>query len=72
MKYGRGEPEEDDWDACTCRTPTVNSTSIDPPEPKSIWNEWCPVHGKDPDEAYEQARDDAWQFPNSERWDDYE
>lgn len=21
-------------------------------------DEWCPVHGRDPDEAYEQMRDD--------------
>jgi hypothetical protein len=36
---------------------SINSASIDPPEP--IINKWCPVHGRNPDEAYEAARDEA-------------
>lgn len=59
MRYGRGEPEDTDDEECTCRTPMVHSTDIDPPEYKSIRDKWCPVHGKDPDEAYEEARDEA-------------
>jgi hypothetical protein len=23
-------------------------------------NEWCPVHGRDPDEEYEKAREREW------------
>ena len=42
---------------CTCRTPYVRSTDIDPPAYRSIRDKWCPVHGKDPDEAYEEMRD---------------
>lgn len=40
---------------CTCRMSTVNSASIDPPEP--IVNEWCPVHGRDPDQELQRRRD---------------
>jgi hypothetical protein len=63
MRYGRGEPEDTDFEECTCLTPFVDSASIDPPEPKSILNPWCPVHGKDPDEEYERQRDEPPNFP---------
>ncbi|MCC6776674.1 MAG: hypothetical protein IT537_08570 [Hyphomicrobiales bacterium] len=58
---------DSEWDLpkdCTCswRTTSVNSASIDPPEPYLHRDEWCPVHGRDPDEAYEAARDDARTF----------
>lgn len=43
---------------CTCRMESVNSASIDPPEP--IIDQWCPVHGgRDPDVEYEQQPEDA-------------
>jgi hypothetical protein len=41
---------------CTCRMESVNSASIDPPEP--IINEWCPVHGRDPDWELQKRRDE--------------
>ncbi len=40
---------------CTCRLESVNSASIDPPE--MIVNEWCPTHGRDPDEELQKQRD---------------
>jgi hypothetical protein len=43
--------------SCTCRMNSVNSASLDPPEP--ILDPWCPIHGKDPDVEYEKRRDDA-------------
>ena len=43
-------------DGCTCRMETVNSASIDPPEP--IIDPWCPLHGgKDPDTELQKQRD---------------
>ncbi len=42
---------------CTCSYTPVNSATIDPPD--LILNEWCPIHGKDPDQEYERLRDDA-------------
>jgi hypothetical protein len=41
---------------CTCGWTAVGATDIDPPEPKL--NRDCPVHGIDPDEAYERWRDE--------------
>jgi hypothetical protein len=41
---------------CTCGWTSVHATDIDPPEPKL--NKNCPVHGRDPDEAYERWRDE--------------
>jgi hypothetical protein len=43
--------------SCTCRMSSVNSASIDPPEP--ILDPWCPLHGKDPDDEREKRRDNA-------------
>lgn len=46
---------------CTCRMETVNSASIDPPEP--IVDPWCLLHGRrDPDRERDEARDDAIYF----------
>jgi hypothetical protein len=46
-------------EGCTCRMSSVNSATIDPPEP--VINKHCPLHGwaPDPDEWYERQRDDA-------------
>ena len=45
-------------EGCTCSMESVNSASIDPPEP--IINKWCPLHGGlDPDAEYERRRDDG-------------
>lgn len=42
---------------CSCRMETVNSASIDPPEP--IVDPWCPLHGwRDPDHERDQAQED--------------
>jgi len=68
---------DSEWDLpnnCTCsvRTTSVNSASIDPPETYIARDKWCPVHGRDPDEAYEAARDDAAMFgPATYHADDY-
>ncbi len=37
------------WDACTCGTPAVHQGMLEPPDPKSILNYDCPIHGYDPD-----------------------
>jgi hypothetical protein len=37
---------------CTCRARSVRHADIDPPE--VTVNEWCPLHGRDPD--YERDR----------------
>lgn len=42
---------------CSCRTETVDSASTEPPE--VIRDEWCPVHGRDPDAELDRRRDDA-------------
>lgn len=56
---------------CTCSMETVNSASIDPPEP--IIDPWCPVHGgRDPDLEYDRQRDDAmFDAPPERDADDY-
>lgn len=41
---------------CTCRLSRVWSNDIDPPEP--VINEWCPIHGRDPDWELQKLRDD--------------
>jgi hypothetical protein len=47
-------------EGCTCRMSSVNSASIDPPEPVRDLN--CPLHGnyaaRDPDGARDQSLDD--------------
>jgi len=52
---------------CICGWTTVHATDIDPPEPKL--NKNCPVHGRDPDEAYEEYRDRR-SHEAEERYDD--
>jgi hypothetical protein len=49
------QSEDDSKASCTCRMSHVRSTDIDPPE--LILDKWCPVHGRDPDQAYEEWRD---------------
>lgn len=45
-------------EGCTCGMESVNSASIDPPEP--IINPWCPVHGgRDPDAERDRQIDDG-------------
>jgi hypothetical protein len=50
--------EEAREQGCTCRMETVNSASIDLPEP--VTNRSCPLHGcePDPDDARDQAMED--------------
>jgi hypothetical protein len=56
MKDGRCTECERE-DSCTCRMSSVNSASIDPPY--LIRDQWCPVHGRDPDAELDRRRDDA-------------
>lgn len=42
---------------CTCRVPFAGPTDIDPPEPKI--DQWCPLHGRDPDWELQKRRDHA-------------
>jgi hypothetical protein len=72
MRYGRGKPEDTDDEECTCRTPVARSTDIDPPAYKSIRDPWCPVHGRDPDEAYEERRQRRAEMWRGYKDDDYE
>ena len=46
---------------CTCCYSPVNSATIDPPH--LIRDEWCPIHGRDPDAEYERRRDEARDEP---------
>jgi len=41
---------------CECHMSSVNSATIDPPEP--ILNQWCPVHGRRDVDAMNDARRD--------------
>ena len=50
------DEDEDQPAGCTCRWSMVNTATIDPPH--LIRNQWCPVHGRDPDEERERRRDD--------------
>lgn len=45
---------------CTCTMSSVNSASIDPPEP--VINRYCPLHGcePDPDDARDLAMENDW------------
>lgn len=45
------------FDACTCRTPAVHGAMLEPPEPKSIRDYDCPIHGFDPDAARDAVMD---------------
>ncbi len=47
---------------CTCSMESVNSASIDPPEP--IIERGCPLHGdhRDPSDLYKAQRDDDQYF----------
>jgi hypothetical protein len=50
------EPYSDDPD-CTCTTERRDR--------------WCPVHGKDPDQAYEERRERQWDRQwDREQWSD--
>lgn len=42
------------FEACTCTTPAVHQAMLEPPEPKSILNYECPIHGYDPDHQREK------------------
>jgi hypothetical protein len=43
---------------CTCRMQSVNSASVDPPEP--IVDGWCPLHGgRDPDAERDAQLEDG-------------
>jgi hypothetical protein len=55
---------------CTCRMSIVHSTDIDPPEP--VLDKWCPVHGRDPDLAYEEWRDRQYEKTPFYMEDDYD
>jgi hypothetical protein len=41
---------------CICRARPVRPTDIDPPEIRR--DEWCPVHGRDPDYERDKRIDD--------------
>lgn len=47
---------------CTCRMSSVNTATIDPPEP--VIDRHCPLHGsrRDPDDARQQRLDDKEYF----------
>jgi len=49
------DEDENDPD-CTCVPHMAHATDISPPEGRKR-DPWCPVHGRDPDEAYEEYRD---------------
>ncbi len=48
---------------CTCRMSSVNSATIDPPEP--ILDPWCPIHSnRDPDYERDLDIEDRRLFPD--------
>jgi hypothetical protein len=50
---------------CTCTMESVNSASIDPPEP--VTDPFCPLHGyRDADRERDAQRDD----PDDRPWED--
>ena len=40
---------------CTCRVPVAGPTDINPPEPRI--DQWCPLHGRDPDWERDKQQD---------------
>lgn len=50
--------EEAREQGCTCTIPFASAYDIDPPEPRA--DKHCPLHGwaPDPDQAYDQWRDE--------------
>jgi hypothetical protein len=57
MEEAERQLREDSDPRCSCRMETVDSASTEPPE--LIRDEWCPVHGRDPDAELDRRRDDA-------------
>jgi hypothetical protein len=58
---------------CICTMSRVHATDIEPPH--VVVNEWCPVHGRDPDYEMERRRDDAREAARDieeDRADDYD
>ena len=55
------EQERADERDCSCRWPSVNSASIEPPD-GPVLNRQCPVHGEDPDAARDRQIDDERDF----------
>ena len=55
LERQKEQDRADDRD-CTCRWPSVNSASIEPPD-GPILNRNCPVHGADPDAARDRQMD---------------
>jgi len=53
---------------CTCRWSSVHPADVDPPEP--VIDHWCPLHGRDPDAAYEDYRERR-DNPEPDTADDY-
>jgi hypothetical protein len=49
--------EEAREQGCICRMSAVHSASLEPSH--VIIYEWCPIHGRDPDDEMERRRDDA-------------
>ena len=49
---------------CTCRARPAGPTDIDPPEPKL--DQWCPVHGRDPDYERDRMIDERMNRSNEE------
>ena len=55
MDYEMGTQEALDA-GCTCRAPHVRPNDIDPPEVER--DEWCILHGRDPDFERDRMIDD--------------
>jgi hypothetical protein len=55
-------------EGCTCRMSSVNSATIDPPEP--VIDKYCPLHGwaPDPDDERQRRREDEEFF---RQWGDW-
>lgn len=49
-------PAESEEQDCTCYVPFAGPADIAPPEPKR--DQWCPVHGRDPDAERDRRIDE--------------
>ena len=43
---------------CTCRARMVRPTDTEPPE--VTVDKWCPIHGRSPDDARDEAIERGW------------
>jgi hypothetical protein len=58
--------EEAREEGCTCRWRSLGGND---PDAHAELDEWCPVHGRDQDEALEDMRDREPEYNRGDDWD---